>query len=168
MDEDLSRFLHPVTGRLEDQEAWMRAYEEREGDWYWLVERRSGGQLEGTIALYGLEENPRHAEWGRWILRKGSPAALESAWLLYRAAFEKLGMDYVYCRTLAVNEQVLSFHDSCGLTRAALIPAAFTLRGKVMGAVEHRLEAEQWSHISQLLAPKVERLARMLTGAGGA
>ena len=27
MDEDLSRVLHPVSGRLEDQEAWMRAYE---------------------------------------------------------------------------------------------------------------------------------------------
>lgn len=143
----------------------MRAYEERERDWYWIVERRVDGGPEGTISLYDLEENPRRALWGRWILRKGSLAAMESVWLLYRAAFEELGMSYVYALTLVGNVQVLSFHDSCGLVRTGLIPGAFTVRGEVTDAVEHRLAADEWPRVCRLLTPKVERLARKIMGA---
>jgi RimJ/RimL family protein N-acetyltransferase len=158
---ELSRFLHPVTGRLDDQHAWFQSYEARDGDWYWIVERADGTR-EGTIGLYGLEADARCAEWGRWILRPGSQAAVESVWLLYRAAFDRLGLNEVYCRTLAANTQVVSFHDTCGLVRHGLIPGAFEMGGRLMDAVEHRLLRAAWPAVDQGLGTKAKRLAEIL------
>src|ERR1039457_4516855 len=47
---------------------------------------------------------------GRWILRRGSLAAAESALLVYTIAFEDLALDRVYCRTVSANRAVVSFH----------------------------------------------------------
>lgn len=163
-DSERTQFLHPVSGRLEDQEAWLEAYETRPGDWYWIVERRSNGAPEGTLGLYDFKPAPSEAEWGRWILRAGSPFALESAWLLYRLAFEEFGLAAVYCRTLALNAQVLSFHDSCGLDRAGLIPRAFHIGEAWVDAVEHRLTRAAWPEVRARLEPKIQRLARTLNG----
>jgi RimJ/RimL family protein N-acetyltransferase len=162
----LSRFLHPVSGRLEDQQAWFDAYAVREGDWYWIVEDVNGAP-EGAIALYGLDAGRSRAECGRWILRPGSQAAVESMWLLFRAAFSHLGLAEVYCRTLAENTQVVSFHDSCGLTRHGLLPGEFEIGGRRMDAVEHRLSRDAWPEVDRGLKSKAERLARILERARG-
>jgi RimJ/RimL family protein N-acetyltransferase len=163
-DPGLSRFLHPVSGRLEDQLAWFRAYEARPGDWCWTIERRAprGAELEGTVALYDVAGEPARGEWGRWVLRPGSPAAVESAWLVYRAAFEVLGLGEVYCRTVADNARVLSFHDGCGLPRAATLPGHFRLGGRSADAIEHRLSHDAWPRVRARLEPTVERLAALL------
>ena len=114
-DPELSRYLHPVSPLLSDQERWLNEYFERDGDYYFIVMRRSTGAPEGAIGLYGLDLESQEAEWGRWVLRPGSPAAVESAWLIYRIAFEVLHLHLVFCRTLAENVKVVSFHRSCGL-----------------------------------------------------
>ncbi len=159
-DPALSRYLHPVSGRLEDQLDWFAAYDQRQGDYYFVVERRDTGAAEGVVAIYDVVRGPSHseAEWGRWILRPGSLAAVESAWLAYRCAFELLDLDSVFCRTVAENGRVVSFHDSCGIERKRLLPAHFNLGGQVFDAVEHRVERDvDWPSLSA----KLERLALM-------
>jgi len=160
-DPLLSRFLHPVSGRVEDQVAWLKAYEEREGDWYWIIEQRDGTP-EGTIGLYDLRPDPPHAEWGRWILRQGSQAAVESVLLLYQAAFERIGLAWVFCRTLVENAQVVSFHDSCGLERQRMVNVAVHPEGASGDAVVHRMTRERWAELAPGLQSKAERVARML------
>ena len=71
----LSRYLHPVSGRLEDQQAWMQTYFERPGDFYFVVERADSQEAVGTIALVDVEGPGGSAEWGRWILSPESMAA---------------------------------------------------------------------------------------------
>jgi RimJ/RimL family protein N-acetyltransferase len=162
-DPALSRFLHPVSGRLEDQQAWFREYQQRAGDWYWIIEQLDGTP-EGTIGLYGLEADPAHAEWGRWILKPGSLAAVESVLLMYGVAFSRLGLEWVFCRTLAENRQVVSFHDNCGLVRQGLQEGAFTLGGRPVDAVVHRVSREAWAGLQPILDQKALRLARLLEG----
>ena len=90
---ELNRFLHAISNRIEDQLAWLARYYEREGDYYFVIERRMNGMPEGVIALYNIDLATSSGEWGRWILRPGSLAAVESAYLIYRIAFELLELN---------------------------------------------------------------------------
>lgn len=152
---ELNRYLHRSSSRIEDQLAWFADYYDRPGDYYFVLERFDG-QPEGVVSIYDVANGA--AEWGRWILKPGSLAAVECAWLIYRIAFEVLGLDVIYCRTLAENERVVSFHDSCGITERSLLPAYVTLEGVAMDAIEHRLTSYQWSDI----APRLEYLAKQM------
>ena len=92
-------------GSLEGQHRWYEEYSKRPGDWYFAIERKSSRKIEGTVAIYGFDPDANNAEWGRWILIPRSLAAIESALLIYRAAFDELDLSEVYCRTLVENEQ---------------------------------------------------------------
>lgn len=157
-DPELARFIHSTPPSLADQLAWLAKYYERPGDYYFMVERRRDAQAEGFISIYEIDEATRAAEWGRWILRRGSLAATESAWLMYRCAFEILGLSRVYSRTVADNTRVVAFHDACGITRRRLLPQHFQLRDGTYDAVEHEVDRETWPEI----APNLERPARAL------
>ncbi|MDA5192509.1 GNAT family N-acetyltransferase [Govanella unica] len=158
---ELARYINATSSCLADQELWFKAYEERSGDYYFIIENQDG-QPEGTIGLYDLDKDHTKAEWGRWILLPGSKAATESAWLIYRIAFEQLGLDYVYCRTVADNEKVVSFHDSFGVKRQAVLPGLFELNGRSHDAIEHGVVRNDWGTISLRLKKLCERLAKLL------
>lgn len=161
-DPELNRFLHSTSASLASQLAWLNQYYERPGDWYFVLERRSNNFSEGLISIYDLDSQQVSAEWGRWILRKGSIAAVESAWLIYRCAFEQLCLREVYCRTVAENESVVSFHDSCGITERSLLPNHFDLNGRKLDAVEHRLKGAVWKTLAPRLENLSQRMARRL------
>ncbi len=160
-DPALSRYLHPVSPRVEDQETWLDAYFERDGDYYFVVEGRASGDPEGTIGIYDVAGGT--AEWGRWVLARGSLAAPESVLLLYRAAFESLGLDSVCCRTVADNARVVSFHTSAGLETVRRIPAAFELRGSPVDAIEQRLTRAAWPATRAVLEARVRQLEELLS-----
>ena len=154
--------LHPVSGSVADQVDWLERYFLRQGDWYWIVERRFDDAPEGTVGLYDLDEASGAAEWGRWILRPGSLAAAESALLLYRAAFERLGLNEVYCRTVASNAAVISFHDRSGLDRAGTEVGAFELGETRVDAVKHRLRRERWPGTRDVLESRAAQAAELV------
>jgi RimJ/RimL family protein N-acetyltransferase len=162
---ELNRFLHASSSKVEDQLAWFSAYFEREGDYYFVIERRSDNTAEGLIAIYDHDQPSGTAEWGRWILKPRSLAAVESAWLIYRFAFEVLGLTSVYCRTVADNGAVVSFHDSCGIAERSHLPGHFELGAKRYDAIEHRMSSLTWNdtkpkleHLVQLTAKRIRRV----------
>lgn len=157
-DPELNHFLHSTSANLGSQLVWLNQYYERFGDWYFVLERRSDKFAEGLISIYDFDAQQVSAEWGRWILRKESIAAVESAWLIYRCAFEQLCLREVYCRTVAENESVVSFHDSCGITERSLLPNHFDLNGRKLDAVEHRVNNTVW----RTLAPRLENLSQRM------
>lgn len=161
-DPQLNRYLHPTSPDLADQLAWLANYYERPGDYYFVVERRETGEPEGLISIYAINPDTGEGEWGRWILRPGSLAVVESAWLIYCCAFEQLGLTDVYCRTLAENAAVVSFHDSCGIAERRLMVGYFDLGGCVADAVEHRVDRETWIRIAPQLEKFAWRIARRL------
>jgi RimJ/RimL family protein N-acetyltransferase len=157
-DPDLNHFLHTTPTNCYSQLEWLSRYYKRPGDWYFVIERRCDSASEGLISLYDFDAEKRKAEWGRWILRKGSIAAVESAWLIYRCAFEQLCLREVYCRTVAENKAVVSFHDSCGITERETLPDHFNLNDRKLDAVEHRVTDAEW----KMLSPRLEHLARRM------
>lgn len=162
-DPELGRFINKSSSRREDQLNWLAKYYERPGDFYFIVARHDGTP-EGTIAIYDVMGGlgNKRGEWGRWILRRGSLAATESALLIYQTAFEVLHMDMMYCRTVALNEPVVSFHASCGLLTHGIVPGNLVRDGKSYDAIEQRLDRAQWPAVRAHLMDKAVRLAERL------
>ena len=133
-DAERNRFIHTISTDVTVQEKWLDNYFEREGDYYFVVENRITGQPEGLIGVYDVKDG--RAEWGRWVIKKDSLAAVESVDLAYRAAFEKIGLEELYCRTVQDNVEVVSFHDSIGEKTRRVIENAFEINGVMYNAVE--------------------------------
>lgn len=160
--EESSRFLHPISTEVSTQEDYLRLYYERAGDYYFIIERTHDDSPEGTIGLYDVDPLAGAGEWGRWVIRPGSLAAVESAWLIYRVAFVRLGLKRVYCRTVADNTNVISFHNSSGLRLHRHLPRHVVLRGRAYDAVEHEILRDDWSGTDAMLGDRASRLARLL------
>ena len=157
---ETNRYLHAGANRVEDQLAWLARYYESEDSYYFVVERCINGMREGAIGLYDVDGATGTGEWGRWILGPNSLAAVESAYLIYRTAFELLGLTSVYCRTVSDNEKVVSFHDSCGIAGRRVLPQHFELGGRRHVAVEHRVELASWPAVKMRLGKLAQLTAR--------
>lgn len=152
------RYMHPIPADARRQRVWINDYLKRPDDYYWTIERLAASESEGVLGIYDVDHSQKTAEWGRWILRPGSLAAVESALLVYAIAFETLGLKSIYCITVAQNLPVLSFHDSCGLPRVAFLKAQLELCDGVHDAVKHLITRETW----QTVRPNLEQQARLV------
>lgn len=163
-DKLLGRYLGDSAESVESQRQWMATYLNRPDDYYFVVERNRDGVREGTVGIYEIQKGmPRSAaEWGRWLLRKGSLAATESCRLIYTVGFDILGLTEVFCRTVAANSAVISFHQGCGLGEGKLLLHHFMLRGEAMDAIEHRVARSDWPILDRLLTEKSEKIMRVL------
>lgn len=156
-DAERNRYIHAISKDVRAQEAWLEEYFQREGDYYFIVENRLTGEAEGTIAFYDASDGK--AEWGRWVLRKGSLAAAESVWLLYRTAFEQVGLRELYCRTIAENTAVVSFHTSIGEKTRSVLHNFFDINEKAYDAVEQYSDDD---YFYETIAPMLEKQAKMI------
>lgn len=156
-DAERNRFIHAISSEASAQQTWLEQYFQRDGDYYFVIENRVAGQPEGLIAFYDEEQG--RAEWGRWVIKKGSLAAAESVYLLYRIAFEQAGLQELYCRTIADNTAVVSFHESIGERTRTILKDFFELNGKRYDAVEQYSDRE---HFYRDIAPGLEKRAQMI------
>lgn len=158
LDPDLARFIGETSPDEAQQRRWIAEQRRRAGDYYcacWV-----GETFVGTVGLYDVSEG--HAEWGRWMLRPGTLAATTSALAIYDLAFERLGLERVHCKTIADNQKVVRFHDSCGLER---LPANgwIELRGVRRETVVHQLDRANWPRVRSVLEPLAKGAQRFLS-----
>ncbi|MGY1703692.1 GNAT family N-acetyltransferase [Geodermatophilus sp. SYSU D00697] len=159
-DPERSRFIHATAPSVEAQERWLDAYAERDGDHYWALERRDGGPVEGFVGIYDVEGTT--AEWGRWVLRPGSLAAPESAWLVHEVGFTVLGLRSMLTRTLVDNRPVVAFHSRYGAEVLRTVPGHARIGGVLHDAVEARMTPELWTTAGPRLLAMAERAAGLL------
>jgi len=152
------RFLNQGAGSTAEQLDWLSEYFARIGDFYFVVESLSDHRREGLLGLYDYDPRGRSAEWGRWVLEPDSNAAVESALLIYRCAFEQLSIERVWCRTLAENRRVIAFHESCGLAREAELET-IEHNGEMLPAVVHTLTRAEWPSVRARLDRLASRFA---------
>ena len=103
------------------QKAWLRAYFEREGDYYWIVESLTGIPL-GTHGIYNVK-GPS-AERGRHIMRAEVMAGVPSAILTAELAFGSMGLNELRSLVVATNTEVLSLHRKSGFKEVGRVAAA--------------------------------------------
>ena len=111
LDGDLNQYLNKVDDDVSKQEEWITRQMQSDGDYYFIIESKSGESL-GTISLYNINE--QHAEFGRWISKGGAVQNIESVILLHGFGFESLGLNKIYSRTAVENKKVLGFHKRFG------------------------------------------------------
>lgn len=162
VDPERNRFIHPTPNDIELQKRWLDGYFAKPGEYYFIIESKSSGRREGTIGVYSIDPEQLCGEWGRWVILADSIAGLESAVLIYRTAFEVLGLNMLYARTALVNKHVVAFHDACGLERYAILPGFLNLQSGPADAVEHRITRELWNKLKPPLEEKAHRMARIL------
>ena len=97
-DEKKSKFVHRISSDITLQINWLKNYFERENDYYFVVENIFTGEAEGLTSLYNIANNK--GEWGRWVFKRGSLGAVESAYLIYKFAFDVLRLSEVYTHTI--------------------------------------------------------------------
>ncbi len=157
-DPERVKYLNPISGRIEDQVAWLDQYYDRPGDYYFIIEKIECCRSVGLISIYNFENNK--AEWGRWILSSGSCYAIESALLIYKAAFEVFNLQSVHCLTVAQNTSVINFHESCSPDYSCVVKDYFEIRGKKFDAVRHEFLQANWPLLQCRLRQLAQRIAR--------
>lgn len=158
----LSKYLPPLLISLDDQIHWIERQRDNSREYYFAIKKKSQPlkKTEGFIGIYNISSNgQRSAEWGRWILEPGSMASVESVFLLYEFCFEVLNLELLYCISILDNGNVVRFHDSCGLSRAGILPKHFNIAGIEYDAVRHELKASEWESVKLKLFPMVARYA---------
>lgn len=118
-DARYNAHLSEVTGSLDDQQTWIKAYKTREAareELYYLIERRDTSRPCGTVRLYDIKEDS--FAWGSWILDESKPpkAALESALLSFGVGFERLGLSWALIDVRRENKHAIEFYRRFGMT----------------------------------------------------
>lgn len=118
--EKLARFIHATENDLAKQEAWMRAYKEREraGREYYFI-YSSAGVPYGTNRIYDIQ--PRSATCGSWICRPGISPELPiiSTMILRDIMFSLLGFEYIVFDVRKQNKSVQRMHKMLGAVQTA-------------------------------------------------
>lgn len=163
-DNERTRFLHTISPSVADQRRWIESYLTRDDDYYFIIERRESNEPVGTLGLYNVDNRKtRSAEWGRWILLPSSMGAVESAFLLYQLAFDRLGLESVSCRTAINNTKVISFHEACGLAMQDGPTTYAHLADGRHELVEQVMTRDLWHANRERLQRRVTMLAELLT-----
>ena len=157
-DPELSRFINTTENSIVKQRAWLTSYLNCDNDYYFIIENLKTGLMEGTVGVYDIDRKLNTGEWGRWILKKNSPAAIESAMLIYKYIFEELCLDSVYCRTLEMNVKVVNFHTSCGLRTDKKLLDYVLINGSSYDAIQQILTLDEWPDVNN----KLQNLANLL------
>ena len=115
-DESKSKYLTKTSSDLGSQVAWLKDYEDRNDQAYFIIEDRKGNAI-GTVRLY--DQQGDSFCWGSWILKDGSPpgAAIESSLMVYAYAIDFLGFRQSHFDVRKKNKRVWHFHERFGARR---------------------------------------------------
>ena len=151
------RRLDHVRGRIGDtaadvaeQEAWLKKYFEREGDYYFIVETLAGFPV-GTHGIYNVRG--LSAEKGRHIVRQDVMAGVPAGLLATDLAFEKLGLRELRASCVSTNTPVRSLHKKSGFKETGVARAAQIIGGKPVDLIQFLLPVEDWAVVRERMVP---------------
>jgi RimJ/RimL family protein N-acetyltransferase len=143
-DPARNQFINVTVPDVSKQEEWLRAYFERRWDYYFVIEHCKTGEREGTLGVYDVDEQQQTAEWGRWIVRRGSKAAGPSGCLVFDLAFGDLGLSALHSYVAAEHTAVLDLLSALGMRQMAKLPARLSIAGVQHDAVKLRITRTDW------------------------
>lgn len=127
-DDKLAQHLSRVDASLDQQEAYMRRYENGDGQAYFVICDLDGKSW-GTVRIYDQIDDSFC--WGSWIVQTGAPAAaaIETVLLVYFYAFDVLQFSNSHFDVRQDNESVWRFHERFGarLVRQTDLDRYYTL-----------------------------------------
>lgn len=117
LNEALNQHLSPTSSSLQEQEAWLVAYQQREAlgqEFYFII--KADGLPQGTVRLYQL--TTEGFTWGSWMLQPSAPfyCGLSSALMVYEFAFYHLNKTQCHFEVRKANSKVIQLHLKLGAT----------------------------------------------------
>jgi len=107
----------------EAHQQWFESLEKDNRKRVFLIVSREERPL-GLVQLFAIDRENGHAEWGFYVadpeLRRAGFGA-EAEYLILCCAFDELGLQRVYCCTLASNQPVLALHERFGFRREGVL-----------------------------------------------
>jgi RimJ/RimL family protein N-acetyltransferase len=157
------RNLDHARGRVGDsavdtpaQEAWLREYFQRRGDYYFILETLDKISV-GAYGIYNLVGSS--AESGRWVIRPDVPAAIPCAIVAFdEIAFGKLNLTELRVKTVSTNQPVLSLNRKLGFCQTRVERSAQKIGGAPVDLVHYLLAKKDWPPVRERLLP-LARLA---------
>jgi RimJ/RimL family protein N-acetyltransferase len=151
------RNLEHVKGKVGDsatslagQEAWLKEYFKREGDYYFIVETPGGIPL-GTHGIYDVRGTS--AEKGRHIIRPETVAGVPAGLLATDLGFGQLGMSEMRATCVSTNGAVRSLHRRSGFKEVGILRAARTINGRPVDLLQFLLTPVDWARVRDGLVP---------------
>jgi RimJ/RimL family protein N-acetyltransferase len=135
---------------VEAQEAWLREYFDREGDYYFIAET-AGGIPFGTHAIYNVQGI--RGEKGRHVMRPDVLAGATAGILVTDLAFGTLGLTELTSACVSTNLPVRSLHLKTGFKQTGIKRAAQIIDGRPVDLFEFLITAEDWPKVREGLLP---------------
>ncbi len=135
---------------VKSQEAWLKAYFDRPGDFYFIIETASKSPL-GAYGIYDVKGTT--AESGRWVIRPDVPAAVPCATLAFDTAFGPMGFTQLRANTVSTNRTVVSLNKKFGFRETGITPAAQIIAGQPVDLVHFVLNKADWPKTLEKLWP---------------
>jgi len=139
------------------QREWLRAYLQRPGDYYFIVETAGAAVSLGTLGIYDLAGST--AEMGRFIIRRGITAAVPGGVLLIDFAFGRLGLNELRATAVRGNAPVLSLTEKAGFRRLGVAQGARVIDGCAVDMVQMALGCRDWPVARRRIAASAGRAA---------
>ena len=132
-----ARFLNRGAISVEDQKKWI---ESRPSSEFNYIIEIDGGVPVGTISLIGIDPVNKHAEPSRFLIGepesvKGLPIAVESISLIYKLAFDDLGLRRVYGTIAETNTLMIKWQKYLGLKEEGRLRDHYFINGEWQDAV---------------------------------
>lgn len=104
-DKERTQFIHSISGTVEDQKQWIKKQRERDGDYYFIAEDKTGKPL-GTVGYYDIKG--KNGEMGRMVINGTFAQNCDAIVQLRKFAFDIIGADYVRCTVVNGNKPVIA------------------------------------------------------------
>lgn len=111
LDPNFANFFPPLNNTIEQQQQWIKNHKTKEGDYFFVVWDKNGNRI-GTISIYDVVG--KCCESGRIAIKGNAFQSIEAQMLIFKFAFEDLGMDTVLGYVFADNERAIRFNKQFG------------------------------------------------------
>lgn len=132
------------------QEAWLRDYFLREGDYYFIAET-AGGIPFGTHGVYNIKGIS--GEKGRHVMRPEVLAGVPAGMLVTDLAFNAMGLTELTSACVSTNRPVRSIHLKTGFKQTGIKRNAQIIDGQPVDLLEFLIKAEDWPGVRKGLLP---------------
>lgn len=111
LNPNLNTFIGTTDPSVENQKNWIERSYQSESDFHFIIEDKRGNRC-GTIAVYNVDYKMGEAEWGRWVIKPGSPVfcSLESNILALYFGLRILSLKRLTGGANHHNKEVVYFH----------------------------------------------------------
>lgn len=128
---------------LDGQKSWLQRYFNRENEYYWILTESETGRSVGTCALYSISDGV--GEPGRWVVYPDACFSIAATDLLvYRFAFDQLGLDRLIFNVVADNAKVLKFHRLFGAREFRVQKNGQVINGRLVDFIWFEVTKKEW------------------------